>query len=164
MWTELPQTLRVQDPQQLQRGEEETAVQRLPAGRHSVRRSSALYRVHSNATGRGGFHRHSPLPVFTSVTVKLCSQDSHQRVIIGCDECELSSPGFPFTARTIYTLLKEETGFDWSCDRTTELFLFLADDGSRALFGRNQRVARSCSQIPFRAPSGRLIALSRSAP
>ena len=43
MWTELSQTVCVQDPQQLQRRQEETAVQRLAAGRHHVRRSPAVH-------------------------------------------------------------------------------------------------------------------------
>lgn len=43
MWTELPQTVRVQDPQQLQRSQEETTVQRLPAGRRHVHRSPAFH-------------------------------------------------------------------------------------------------------------------------
>lgn len=55
MWTELPQTVCVQDPQQLQRGQEETAVQRLPAGLRHVRRSSTFHWVHPDAAGGGEF-------------------------------------------------------------------------------------------------------------
>lgn len=55
MWTELPQTMCVQDPQQLQRREEETAVQRVSVGHRHVRRPSTVHRVHPDAAGRGGF-------------------------------------------------------------------------------------------------------------
>lgn len=55
MWTELPQTLCVQDPQQLHRRQEETAVQRLAAGRHLVHRSPAFHRVYADAAGGGMF-------------------------------------------------------------------------------------------------------------
>ena len=55
MRTELSQTVCVQDPQQLQRGEEEAAVQRFPVGRRHVRRSSTFHRVHPDAAGRGTF-------------------------------------------------------------------------------------------------------------
>lgn len=53
MWFELPQTVCVQDPQQLQRGQEETAVQRLPAGLRHVCRSSSFRWVHAGAAGGG---------------------------------------------------------------------------------------------------------------
>lgn len=53
MWSELPQAMRLQDPQQLQRGQEETAVQRFPAGRRHVRRSSSVHRVQPTAAGGG---------------------------------------------------------------------------------------------------------------
>lgn len=53
MWTELPQTLCIQDPQQLQRHQEEKAVQHLSAGRHLVCGSSSIHRVQPHPSGGG---------------------------------------------------------------------------------------------------------------
>lgn len=53
MWTELPQTLCVQDPQQLQRCQEEEAVQHLSARRHLVCGSSSKHRVQPHTSGGG---------------------------------------------------------------------------------------------------------------
>lgn len=54
MWTELPQAVCVQDPQQLQRREEEATVKRLPARRHLVCRSSTFHWLQPGSAGGGG--------------------------------------------------------------------------------------------------------------
>lgn len=54
MWTELPQAVCVQDPQQLQRREEEATVKRLPARRHLVCRSSTFHWFQPGTAGGGG--------------------------------------------------------------------------------------------------------------
>lgn len=54
MWTELPQAVCVQDPQQLQRREEEATVKRLPARRHLVCRSSTFHWLQPGTAGGGG--------------------------------------------------------------------------------------------------------------
>lgn len=54
MWTELPQAVCVQNPQQLQRREEEATVKRLPARRHLVCRSSTFHWLQPGSAGGGG--------------------------------------------------------------------------------------------------------------
>lgn len=54
MWTELPQAVCVQDPQQLQRREEEATVKRLPARCHLVCRSSTFHWLQPGSAGGGG--------------------------------------------------------------------------------------------------------------
>lgn len=54
MWTELPQAVCVQDPQQLQRREEEATVKCLPARRHLVCRSSTFHWLQPGTAGGGG--------------------------------------------------------------------------------------------------------------